>query len=248
MVLGLFCLRRTCLSLFLPSFFWLIGNFMKSCNKPFEDPSFFQRGDEPYCEHCFSVLLRNEIWQTKWWGCGAISCRILIVHLFFDSFVLFILSFCCSSLRVWARFYIQGQHILPNLGLRNLNFDVASNWWHFPHLIAIKNLAIIMFSALTANLKNIYFFWWRHVDNREVLINQHLSSARTGIGWNGAHNLRKRNGASESDSFDSFGLQFWVDSGVIQKATPFHSDSSEWSWVPTRTIMGILFTHAAYHK
>ncbi|CAA7270066.1 unnamed protein product [Cyclocybe aegerita] len=32
-----------------------------SCHKPFEDPSFFQRGDQPYCEHCFSIMLRNEV-------------------------------------------------------------------------------------------------------------------------------------------------------------------------------------------
>lgn len=32
-----------------------------SCSKPFEDPSFFQRDDRPYCERCFSILLRNEI-------------------------------------------------------------------------------------------------------------------------------------------------------------------------------------------
>ncbi|KAF8884909.1 hypothetical protein CPB84DRAFT_148300 [Gymnopilus junonius] len=32
-----------------------------SCHKPFEDPSFFQRGDQPYCEQCFSIMLRNEI-------------------------------------------------------------------------------------------------------------------------------------------------------------------------------------------
>ncbi|KAH9478682.1 Paxillin [Psilocybe cubensis] len=32
-----------------------------SCHKPFENPSFFQRDDQPYCEHCFSIMLRNEI-------------------------------------------------------------------------------------------------------------------------------------------------------------------------------------------
>ncbi|KAF9485048.1 hypothetical protein BDN70DRAFT_706437 [Pholiota conissans] len=32
-----------------------------NCEKPFEDPSFFQRGDQPYCENCFSIMLRNEI-------------------------------------------------------------------------------------------------------------------------------------------------------------------------------------------
>ncbi|KII84296.1 hypothetical protein PLICRDRAFT_46157 [Plicaturopsis crispa FD-325 SS-3] len=31
------------------------------CEKPFEDPSFFQRGDKPFCESCFSIILRNEV-------------------------------------------------------------------------------------------------------------------------------------------------------------------------------------------
>ncbi|THH05888.1 hypothetical protein EW145_g4468 [Phellinidium pouzarii] len=31
------------------------------CHKPFEEPSFFQRGKMPYCEPCFSIILRNEI-------------------------------------------------------------------------------------------------------------------------------------------------------------------------------------------
>ncbi|KAM6503627.1 hypothetical protein JOM56_000570, partial [Amanita muscaria] len=29
--------------------------------KPLEDPAFFQRGEKPYCEPCFSVMLRNEV-------------------------------------------------------------------------------------------------------------------------------------------------------------------------------------------
>ncbi|KAF8183156.1 hypothetical protein BJ912DRAFT_976824 [Pholiota molesta] len=41
---------------------WCWGCFICSgCEKPFEDPSFFQRDDQPYCEHCFSIILRNEI-------------------------------------------------------------------------------------------------------------------------------------------------------------------------------------------
>ncbi|KAF4564692.1 hypothetical protein EYR40_010863 [Pleurotus pulmonarius] len=31
------------------------------CERPFEDPSFFQRGENPFCERCFSIILRNEI-------------------------------------------------------------------------------------------------------------------------------------------------------------------------------------------
>ncbi|KAL5499003.1 hypothetical protein ACEPAH_1521 [Sanghuangporus vaninii] len=31
------------------------------CQKPFEEPSFFQRDKKPFCEHCFSIILRNEI-------------------------------------------------------------------------------------------------------------------------------------------------------------------------------------------
>ncbi|KAH6917953.1 LIM domain-containing protein [Coprinopsis sp. MPI-PUGE-AT-0042] len=33
----------------------------EGCHKPFEDPSFFQRGNMPYCEGCFSIILRNEL-------------------------------------------------------------------------------------------------------------------------------------------------------------------------------------------
>ncbi|KAI0366818.1 hypothetical protein BV20DRAFT_971322 [Pilatotrama ljubarskyi] len=32
-----------------------------SCNKPFEDPAFFQRDNKPFCERCFSIMIRNEI-------------------------------------------------------------------------------------------------------------------------------------------------------------------------------------------
>ncbi|KAJ6607377.1 hypothetical protein B0H10DRAFT_2439623 [Mycena sp. CBHHK59/15] len=31
------------------------------CEKPFEDPSFFERDGKPWCEPCFSILLRNEL-------------------------------------------------------------------------------------------------------------------------------------------------------------------------------------------
>ncbi|KAH0580837.1 hypothetical protein H2248_011995 [Termitomyces sp. 'cryptogamus'] len=33
----------------------------KGCQRPFEDPSFFERAGEPYCENCFSIILRNEV-------------------------------------------------------------------------------------------------------------------------------------------------------------------------------------------
>ncbi|KAH7886949.1 hypothetical protein F5I97DRAFT_1079215 [Phlebopus sp. FC_14] len=32
-----------------------------SCEKPFEDPSFFLRDNKPFCERCFSFILRNEV-------------------------------------------------------------------------------------------------------------------------------------------------------------------------------------------
>ncbi|KZT04483.1 uncharacterized protein LAESUDRAFT_297246 [Laetiporus sulphureus 93-53] len=32
-----------------------------SCEKPFEDPSFFQRDGKPFCENCFSIMIRNEV-------------------------------------------------------------------------------------------------------------------------------------------------------------------------------------------
>ena len=35
--------------------------FVQSCNKPFENPAFFQREGKPFCEHCFSIMIRNEI-------------------------------------------------------------------------------------------------------------------------------------------------------------------------------------------
>lgn len=39
--------------------YWFFG---KSCEKPFEDPSFFERNGKPFCEMCFSIILRNEVW------------------------------------------------------------------------------------------------------------------------------------------------------------------------------------------
>ncbi|RPD75525.1 hypothetical protein L226DRAFT_570544 [Lentinus tigrinus ALCF2SS1-7] len=32
-----------------------------SCDKPFENPAFFQRDGKPFCERCFSIMIRNEI-------------------------------------------------------------------------------------------------------------------------------------------------------------------------------------------
>ncbi|PCH35221.1 hypothetical protein WOLCODRAFT_27728 [Wolfiporia cocos MD-104 SS10] len=32
-----------------------------SCGNPFEDPSFFQRDGLPFCEHCFSIMIKNEM-------------------------------------------------------------------------------------------------------------------------------------------------------------------------------------------
>ncbi|KAI0676479.1 hypothetical protein C8Q78DRAFT_1073282 [Trametes maxima] len=32
-----------------------------SCDKPFDDPAFFQRDGKPFCERCFSIMIRNEI-------------------------------------------------------------------------------------------------------------------------------------------------------------------------------------------
>ncbi|KAH9899344.1 hypothetical protein C8Q73DRAFT_679536 [Cubamyces lactineus] len=32
-----------------------------NCDKPFEVPAFFQRDGKPFCEHCFSIMIRNEI-------------------------------------------------------------------------------------------------------------------------------------------------------------------------------------------
>lgn len=33
---------------------------MQSCERPFNDPTFFQRGKQPFCERCFSIMIRNE--------------------------------------------------------------------------------------------------------------------------------------------------------------------------------------------
>lgn len=33
----------------------------QNCERPFENPSFFQRGDKPFCERCFDIMLRNEV-------------------------------------------------------------------------------------------------------------------------------------------------------------------------------------------
>jgi hypothetical protein len=34
---------------------------VQSCEEPFENPSFFERDAKPYCEPCFSIILRNEL-------------------------------------------------------------------------------------------------------------------------------------------------------------------------------------------
>ena len=34
---------------------------MQGCERPFDDPTFFQRDQQPFCEHCFSVMIRNEV-------------------------------------------------------------------------------------------------------------------------------------------------------------------------------------------
>jgi len=31
------------------------------CEKPFDDPAFFQRDNKPYCEPCFSVIIKSEM-------------------------------------------------------------------------------------------------------------------------------------------------------------------------------------------
>lgn len=49
-----------CCFFYRPSFF-LPPPAHQGCERPFEEPSFFQRGDNPYCEDCFSIILRNEI-------------------------------------------------------------------------------------------------------------------------------------------------------------------------------------------
>ncbi|KAF8206547.1 hypothetical protein K438DRAFT_1756540 [Mycena galopus ATCC 62051] len=41
---------------------WCWGCFTcAGCDKPFEDPSFFEREGKPWCEPCFSIILRNEL-------------------------------------------------------------------------------------------------------------------------------------------------------------------------------------------
>lgn len=35
--------------------------FLQSCNKPFENPAFFQRDNKPYCESCYTLILRNDV-------------------------------------------------------------------------------------------------------------------------------------------------------------------------------------------
>ena len=34
---------------------------LQKCDKPFENPAFFQREGKAFCEHCFSIMIRNEI-------------------------------------------------------------------------------------------------------------------------------------------------------------------------------------------
>ena len=33
----------------------------QSCDQPFENPSFFQRDGKPFCERCFSIMIKNEL-------------------------------------------------------------------------------------------------------------------------------------------------------------------------------------------
>ncbi|KAF9261657.1 hypothetical protein L218DRAFT_479545 [Marasmius fiardii PR-910] len=41
---------------------WCWGCFCCAmCDKPFEEPAFYEREKKPYCETCFSVIVRNEI-------------------------------------------------------------------------------------------------------------------------------------------------------------------------------------------
>ncbi|KAJ6513346.1 hypothetical protein C8R45DRAFT_963349 [Mycena sanguinolenta] len=41
---------------------WCWGCFTcAGCDQPFEDPSFFEREGKPWCEPCFSIILRNEL-------------------------------------------------------------------------------------------------------------------------------------------------------------------------------------------
>ncbi|KAF9816594.1 hypothetical protein IEO21_03995 [Rhodonia placenta] len=32
-----------------------------SCERPFDNPAFFQRDGKPFCEHCFSIMIKNEM-------------------------------------------------------------------------------------------------------------------------------------------------------------------------------------------
>lgn len=34
---------------------------MQSCERPFDNPAFFQRDGKPFCEHCFSIMIKNEM-------------------------------------------------------------------------------------------------------------------------------------------------------------------------------------------
>lgn len=33
----------------------------QSCKQPFEDPSFFQRGDQAYCDPCYRIIVKSEL-------------------------------------------------------------------------------------------------------------------------------------------------------------------------------------------
>lgn len=33
----------------------------QGCDQPFENPSFFQRDGMPFCERCFSIMIKNEM-------------------------------------------------------------------------------------------------------------------------------------------------------------------------------------------
>lgn len=35
--------------------------FFQSCDQPFEDPSFFLRDEKPFCENCFTIMIKNEM-------------------------------------------------------------------------------------------------------------------------------------------------------------------------------------------
>ena len=34
---------------------------VQSCDKPFENPAFFQRDNQAFCERCFSIMIKNEL-------------------------------------------------------------------------------------------------------------------------------------------------------------------------------------------